>query len=71
MWILRRYAAEHEWIELLRTPERKERHFAGKVQAFNFGYESVKGLNYDFIGSLGEAAQTSALCIDNVYVPVP
>jgi hypothetical protein len=37
---------------LVRTPERKERHFAGKVQAFNLGYEQVKDLDYDFIGSL-------------------
>jgi len=27
--IVRRYAAIHEWIELVRMPERKERHFAG------------------------------------------
>lgn len=50
--IVRKYAAEHDWIELVRTPERKERHFAGKVLAFNAGYERVKGLNYDFIASL-------------------
>ena len=29
--IVTRYAAEHPWIELLRMPERRERHFAGKV----------------------------------------
>lgn len=50
--IVKRYVAEHKWIELVRTPERKERHFAGKVQAFNAGYARVKDLKYDIIGSL-------------------
>jgi glycosyltransferase involved in cell wall biosynthesis len=50
--IVRKYAADHPWIELVRTPERCERHFAGKVQAFNAGYERVKHLEYDAIASL-------------------
>jgi poly-beta-1,6-N-acetyl-D-glucosamine synthase len=50
--IVRRYAAEHQWIELVRMPERKERHFAGKVHAFNAGYAQVKDLKYDIVGSL-------------------
>jgi len=33
-------------------PERKERHFAGKVHAFNAGYAKVKNLKYELIGSL-------------------
>ena len=32
--IVAEYAAEHPWIELVRMPERRERHFAGKVAAF-------------------------------------
>src|SRR5437016_13266050 len=44
-----RFAAEHSWIELVRMPERKERHFAGKVLAFNAGYESVKNLPFKAI----------------------
>jgi glycosyltransferase involved in cell wall biosynthesis len=50
--IVKRYAAEHNWIEFVRMPERTERHFAGKVHAFNAGYERVRDLNYDIIGSL-------------------
>lgn len=50
--IVKKYAAEHKWIELVRMPERKERHFAGKVHAFNAGYVRVKDLNYDIIGNL-------------------
>jgi glycosyltransferase involved in cell wall biosynthesis len=50
--IVKKYLPDHRWIELVRTPERKERHFAGKVMAFNAGYEKVKNLNYDVIGSL-------------------
>ena len=50
--IVRRYAADHPWIELVRMPERRERHFAGKVHAFNAGYERVKALDYQAIGSM-------------------
>jgi biofilm PGA synthesis N-glycosyltransferase PgaC len=50
--IVRRYATEHRWIELVRMPERRERHFAGKVHAFNAGYARVRDLAYDAIGSL-------------------
>jgi len=50
--IVRRYAAEHPFIELVRMPERQERHFAGKVRAFNAGYARVRHLAYDVIGSL-------------------
>ena len=34
------YANRYPWIELVRMPERKERHFAGKVHAFNAGYDT-------------------------------
>lgn len=50
--IVKKYLPDHPWIILVRTPERKERHFAGKVYAFNAGYEKVKDLNFDIIGSL-------------------
>src|SRR2546421_10926209 len=50
--IVAEYAAEHPWIELVRMPERRERHFAGKVHAFNAGYARMKDLKYDMIGSL-------------------
>jgi glycosyltransferase involved in cell wall biosynthesis len=50
--IVEKYTATHPWIELLRMPQRKERHFAGKVHAFNAGYERVKDLHYDVIVSL-------------------
>jgi poly-beta-1,6-N-acetyl-D-glucosamine synthase len=50
--IVKKYAAEHPWIELVRTPERAERHFAGKVHAFNAGYARVKNIDYDVIGNL-------------------
>lgn len=50
--IIQRYAAEHPWIELVRTPERNERHFAGKVMAFNAGWARMAGLDYEVIASL-------------------
>jgi biofilm PGA synthesis N-glycosyltransferase PgaC len=50
--IVKRYADIHPWIELVRMPERRERHFAGKVYAFNAGRDRVQGLGYDVIASL-------------------
>ena len=50
--IVREFAFRYRWIELLRMPERKDRHFAGKVHAFNAGYSRVAGLDYEMIGSL-------------------
>jgi len=50
--IVRRYAANCPWIELVRMPERRERNFAGKVHAFNAGYERVKNLDFSIVGNL-------------------
>lgn len=50
--IVRRYSDANPWIELVCMPERRDRNFAGKVHAFNAGYQLVKGLNADAIGSL-------------------
>jgi poly-beta-1,6-N-acetyl-D-glucosamine synthase len=50
--IVKKYSDVYKWIELVSVPPRKERHFAGKVHAFNAGYEKVKGLAYDYIASL-------------------
>src|SRR5258708_909797 len=46
------YAARHDWIELVRMPGRRERHFAGKVHAFNAGHARLKDMPYDVIGSM-------------------
>jgi glycosyltransferase involved in cell wall biosynthesis len=50
--IVRKYATENPWIELLRMPERKERHFAGKVLAFNAGYARVKDVQHEVVVSV-------------------
>ena len=56
--IVQRYASEHDWIELLRMPERRDRHFAAKAHAFNAGYVQLSTLNsqlstsWDIIGNL-------------------
>jgi biofilm PGA synthesis N-glycosyltransferase PgaC len=50
--VIRKHAAKHMWIELVRMTERKERHFAGKVDCFNAGYEKIKGLKFDIIGNV-------------------
>lgn len=46
------YAAVHSWIELIRMPERRERHFAGKVESFGAGYSRLSDLRYEYIASL-------------------
>lgn len=50
--LVSKYAAVHPWIELVRLPERRERHFAGKALAFMAGLASVRELEYAIIGSL-------------------
>jgi biofilm PGA synthesis N-glycosyltransferase PgaC len=50
--LVQKYAAQFPWIELARMPERKERNFSGKVQAFRAGQERMAGLEYDVIGNL-------------------
>jgi poly-beta-1,6-N-acetyl-D-glucosamine synthase len=50
--VVRRYAARHDWIALVRRPERAERHFAGKVEAFNAGYVAVRDMEYEVIGNV-------------------
>jgi glycosyltransferase involved in cell wall biosynthesis len=50
--IVKKYVFEYKWIDFLRMPEHKDRHFAAKVRCFNAGYEKVKKLDYDIIGNL-------------------
>jgi len=50
--IVKKYASDYPWIELVRMPERQERHFAGKVHAFNAARTRVVDLPYEVIGNL-------------------
>ena len=50
--IVRKYAGQYCWIELVSLPPRSQRNFAGKVAAFNEGYARVAGLPYEVIGNL-------------------
>ena len=50
--IVRKYTAQHSWIELVRMPERKERDFSGKVLSFNAGRERTKDVPHEIIGNL-------------------
>ena len=50
--IIARYRADHPWIESVRMPERRDRHFGAKVQCFNAGYEKLRGVDFDVIGNL-------------------
>jgi biofilm PGA synthesis N-glycosyltransferase PgaC len=46
------YSAVHDWIELLRMPERKERHFGGKALAIRAGIERLVDVPYEVIACL-------------------
>jgi glycosyltransferase involved in cell wall biosynthesis len=50
--IVRVYASRHAWIELVRMPERRDRHFAAKAKCLNAGYERLKHVEFDLIGNL-------------------
>jgi biofilm PGA synthesis N-glycosyltransferase PgaC len=50
--IVARYAQQHEWIELLKMPQRNGRNFAGKANCVNAGYGHARHLGFDIIGSL-------------------
>ena len=50
--IVEGYAKRFAWIELVRRPKNMERSFAGKVHAFNAGYDRVKGLDFEVLGNL-------------------
>ena len=50
--IVKKYSSDRPWIELIRMPERQERHFAGKVHAFNSGQARVADLKYEVIANL-------------------
>ena len=50
--IVRRYASQYAWIELIRMPERTERTFAGKARAFNMACDHLQSLAFEAIANL-------------------
>jgi glycosyltransferase involved in cell wall biosynthesis len=50
--IVESFAKHYPWIELVRRPRQSNRSFAGKVYAFNAGYERVNSLEFDVVGNL-------------------
>lgn len=50
--LIGKYAAQFDWIELVRLPPRRDRNFAGKVYAFNAGLERVRHLDFEVVGNL-------------------
>ena len=50
--IVKTYQRKYSWIEFIRMPEHRDRHFAAKVKCFNSGYNKVKGLDFRVIGNL-------------------
>lgn len=50
--IVKRYTKDYPWIELIRRPERPNRSFAAKAQAFDLGIERLRPVHFDVIGNL-------------------
>ena len=50
--IVKRYANQHNWIELLRLPEHRDRHFAAKAVCINAGYLPISKSEFDVVGNL-------------------
>ena len=50
--IVKEYAAQHPWIELLRIPEHRDRSFAAKAGCFNAGYARLEKAAFELIGNL-------------------
>jgi len=50
--IVREYLPKYSWMELVDLPEHRDRSFAGKVYAFNAGFERMKGLEFEVVGNL-------------------
>src|SRR5213080_1490576 len=46
------YEKQYPWIELIRRPRRPDRSFAGKVYAFNLGFDRVASLTFEVLGNL-------------------
>jgi glycosyltransferase involved in cell wall biosynthesis len=50
--IIESYAKRFSWIEHVCRPQRRDRSFAAKVEAFNAGLERVQSLQFEVIGNL-------------------
>jgi hypothetical protein len=50
--IVQKYARLFPWIELLRVTGSESRSFAGKVRAFDTGYQTLRQVPYDIVGNL-------------------
>lgn len=50
--IVKEYAKQHKWIELVRMPDHRDRTFAAKAHCFNAGYDRLRGSEFDIIGNL-------------------
>ena len=50
--IVNKYAAKHDFIQLVHISGSTQRNFRSKVNAINIGYERLKHIEYEFIGIL-------------------
>jgi glycosyltransferase involved in cell wall biosynthesis len=50
--LIAKAAAQHDWIEPLRMPDRRDRSFAAKASCFQAGYERLKALEFDLVANL-------------------
>jgi glycosyltransferase involved in cell wall biosynthesis len=50
--IIAKYVGRYEWMEVVNLPTHRDRSFAGKVHAFNAGFDRLKGIDLEVVGNL-------------------
>ena len=50
--IVRQFVCQHDWIELFRMPQHRDRQFAAKANAFNAGYFRLREIEHAIVGNL-------------------
>jgi biofilm PGA synthesis N-glycosyltransferase PgaC len=50
--IVKKYAVQHDWIQLLRMPDHRDYQYAAKVHCIRAAWENLQPLQFDIIGNL-------------------
>ena len=65
--IVRRYARDYDFIQLIRCDNNRERDFASKVHAQRAGIEQLNGTRYDYFGFLDGDISFNNDCFERIF----
>ena len=65
--IVKQYAQKHDFIQLLRIDNNRQRDFASKVYAQQEGIRHVNGAEYDFFGFLDADISFDSDCFEQIF----